>query len=259
VVALADAFVDRLEAGRAKFKVTSRASTGARVVPRPDRLETGRGGDRDPALLHPEQVAAAVDAGKHVFLAKPVAVDVPGCLKHPAEREKAQGKASFLVDFQTRAQPAFQEAAMRVHRATSAARCWTRVLPRVRRRPGAAPGLVARRGAAADVEPRPTLSGDIIVEQNIHAIDVGNWLLQGRPVKATGTSGRSVRMKYGELPGLVRRELHLPNQVAVDFSSVQFAKGFYDICARIYGAEGRWTRTMGSGSALGWTRAMTGS
>jgi len=43
------------------------------------------------------------------------------------------------------------------------------------------------------VETGPDAFGDIIREQNIHAIDVGNWLLQGRPVKATGTSGRSVR------------------------------------------------------------------
>ena len=35
------------------------------------------------------------------------------------------------------------------------------------------------------------LSGDIIVEQNIHVIDVANWFLKGHPIKASGTGGRT--------------------------------------------------------------------
>ena len=58
-----------------------------------------------------------MDAGKHVYLAKPVAVDVPGCKSILESGKKAPGeKAQLLVDFQTRAQPVFQEVATRVHR-----------------------------------------------------------------------------------------------------------------------------------------------
>ena len=116
VVALHDPFRDKLEAARDKFKVDS------------SRLYDGLDGYKgllaskldavavmNPPYYHPEQVEAAVAAGKHVFLAKPIAVDVPGCKSILASGEKAKGKLSFLVDFQTRAQPVFQEAAQRVH------------------------------------------------------------------------------------------------------------------------------------------------
>ncbi len=63
------------------------------------------------------QARAAVEAGKHVYMAKPVAVDVPGCKSILESGKKAASKnLSFLVDFQSRSQPVFQEAAQRVHR-----------------------------------------------------------------------------------------------------------------------------------------------
>ena len=121
--------------------------TGARVVavadPLPDRMAalknslrcagareyTGLGGYRElvsskldavvaesPPYFHPDHVAAAVAAGRHVFLGKPVAVDVPGCHSIAESGRQAEGRLSFLVDLQTRVRPAFQEAAARLHR-----------------------------------------------------------------------------------------------------------------------------------------------
>src|SRR5205085_8951172 len=70
-----------------------------------------------PPYFHPEQAAAAVDAGKHVYLAKPVAVDVPGCRSVAASgRMATQKKLAFRVDFQTRAMPAYQEVLSRIHK-----------------------------------------------------------------------------------------------------------------------------------------------
>ena len=253
VVALADAFHDRLETARAKFSVDpTRCYRGLEayrelVASKLDAvvLET-------PPYFRPEQAAAAVAAGKHVFLAKPVAVDVPGCRSILESGERAQGNVSFLVDFQTRAQPVFQEAAARVHRGDIGA-------PVV--------GHVYYHGSGGDPVPRPgwardearlrlwprdrVLSGDIIVEQNIHAIDMGNWYLQGHPVKATGSGGRRVRMKYGDCWDYFVVDFLYPNGVAVDFSSVQFAKGFYDICARIYGPKGTLDSHYGLGARFG--------
>ena len=240
IVAIADAFADRLETAKKSFGV-------------PDsRLYRGLSSHREllaskldavvietPPYYHPEHVEAAVSAGKHVFLAKPVAVDVPGCRSILASGEKARGKTSFLVDFQTRAQPVFREAAERVHRGDIGEPVF---------------GHVFYHGSGGDPIPRPgwsasearlrfwardrVLSGDIIVEQNIHAIDMGNWYLQGHPVKATGSGGRKVRMKYGDCWDYFVVNFLYSNGVSVDFSSAQFPKGFYDICARIYGASG---------------------
>jgi predicted dehydrogenase len=70
-----------------------------------------------PTLYHAEQAAHAVDAGKHVYMAKPVAVDVPGCKSVLASGKKAQEKRlTYWVDFQTRSRPVYQELAKRVHR-----------------------------------------------------------------------------------------------------------------------------------------------
>jgi myo-inositol 2-dehydrogenase / D-chiro-inositol 1-dehydrogenase len=240
IVAVADAFTDRLETAKKNFGVPdSRLYRGLEsyrelVASKLDAVVV-----ETPPYYHPEQVEAAVAAGKHVFLAKPVAVDVPGCQSIRASGEKAKGKSSFLVDFQTRAQPVFQEAAARVHRGD--------IGPPV-------VGHVFYHGSGGDPVPRPgwsgkearlrlwsrdrVLSGDIIVEQNIHAIDMGNWFLQGHPIKATGSGSRTVRMKYGDCWDHFVVNFLYPNAVSVDFSSVQFVKGFYDICARIYGPSG---------------------
>ena len=69
-----------------------------------------------PPYFHPEQAAAAVEAGVHVYVAKPIAVDVPGCRSIEASAKLAgEKKLCFLVDFQTRSTAFYQEAIKRVH------------------------------------------------------------------------------------------------------------------------------------------------
>ena len=253
IVALADVFHDRLETAKAKFGVdSSRCYRGLEAYR--ELLASKLDGVvvETPPYFHPEQVAAAVAAGKHVFLAKPVAVDVPGCRSIKESGERAKGKVSFLVDFQTRVQPVFQEAAARVHRGDIG-------VPAL--------GHVYYHGSGGDPVPRAgwsreearlrywsrdrVLSGDIIVEQNIHAIDVGNWFLQGHPVKASGTCARKLRLKYGDCFDTFVVAFWYPNDVLVDFSSAQFVKGFYDICARVYGSAGTVDSHYGLGPRFG--------
>ena len=67
-----------------------------------------------PPCFFPEHVKAAVDAGLHVFLAKPVAVDVPGCRRVEAAAKKAaQQQQCFLVDYQMPTDPHVIECAQR--------------------------------------------------------------------------------------------------------------------------------------------------
>ena len=67
-----------------------------------------------PPYFHPRQAKDAVEAGKHVYLAKPVAVDVPGCRTVEESGRKATEKGRcFLVDFQTRTDPFYREAVKR--------------------------------------------------------------------------------------------------------------------------------------------------
>src|SRR2546430_10158621 len=55
-----------------------------------------------PPYYHPRHLEAAIAAGKHVYLEKPVAVDVPGALKVIEIGKRAQGKLSLDVGFQDR-------------------------------------------------------------------------------------------------------------------------------------------------------------
>jgi predicted dehydrogenase len=197
-----------------------------------------------PPYFHPEQARAAVEKGKHVYVAKPVAVDVPGCKSFLETGKRAEGKVSFLVDFQTRAQPVYQEAAMRIHRGDigKPAMCQTlyyagRPAPD-KTQPGMDPGEARIMNFYMD----KVLGGDIIVEQNIHVIDVTNWFLQGHPTKATGTGGRTdwsgTRYNAGDAWDHFVITFWYPNDVQVSFSSNQLTNSFSDLCVRVFGVKG---------------------
>jgi predicted dehydrogenase len=82
------------------------------------------------------------------------------------------------------------------------------------------------------------LSGDVIVEQHIHVLDVADWYLQAPPLKAFGTGGRKARVDVGDCWDHFLVTYWYPGGVKVDFSSNQFVKGFHDMCIRVYGTAG---------------------
>jgi predicted dehydrogenase len=82
------------------------------------------------------------------------------------------------------------------------------------------------------------LSGDIIVEQNIHVIDVANWFLGGHPSKAYGTGGRKARVDVGDCWDHFVVTFWYDDDVLVDFSSGQYLHGYNDLCVRVYGSKG---------------------
>lgn len=241
LVALADALPDRLETARETLKAAS--ST---------KLYQGLNGYQElvaskldvvviesPPYCHPEQAAAAIQAGKHVYMAKPVAVDVAGCKSVIASGMKAKSQFSFFVDFQFRAREVFRDLAERVHRGDIGSPVVGHVYyhtGRLKRKdtPGDSAAVARLRNWVFD----KALSGDIIVEQNVHALDAGNWLLNAHPLKAFGTGGRKARVDVGDCWDHFVVTYWYPDDVKVDFSSTQCIKGYDDICARIYGSEG---------------------
>jgi myo-inositol 2-dehydrogenase / D-chiro-inositol 1-dehydrogenase len=240
VVALHDPFQDRLEAARQTLKSDSaRLYKGLRAYEELVASKLDAVAIVSPPYFHPEQVAAAIAAGKHVYLAKPMAVDVPGCRSILASGEKARGRLSFWVDFQFRAKPVFQEMIARIRRGDIGVPVvghfyyHTGRLPR-KDKPGTPEGEARLRNWVFD----KVLSGDIIVEQNIHSLDAGQWMLGTRPVKACGTGGRKVRVDVGDCWDHFVVTFWYPDDVKVDFSSSQCIKGYNDICARVYGSLG---------------------
>ena len=238
IVALHDYFADRVNhAGEMLDVPAERRFTGLDGYKELLASDIDAVAIESPPYFHPEQAAAAVAAGKHVYLAKPVAVDVWGCNTITETGEAAKGKVSFLVDFQTRADPLFQEAAKRVHEGMIGKPVTGQFFYYCGRLgKQAEPGTeVARlRNWVFD----QALSGDIIVEQNIHVLDVANWYLQGHPVKAYGAGGRKARVDVGNCWDHFVVAYTYPDDVRADFSSGQFTYGFDDLCMRLFCAEG---------------------
>src|SRR5450759_2530689 len=104
-VACADYFQDKADAVGNTYKIdASRRYTGLSGYKRLLEGKLDAVVIETPPYFHPIHAAAAVDAGKHVYLAKPIAVDAPGCQTIAAAGQRATAKKQvFLVDFQTRA------------------------------------------------------------------------------------------------------------------------------------------------------------
>ena len=81
------------------------------------------------------------------------------------------------------------------------------------------------------------LSGDVITEQNIHAIDVACWMLDAEPLRAYGTGGRA-REFIGNCRDHFAVIFYYPNDLVVSFNSHQSGFGYDDIMCRVYGLKG---------------------
>ena len=149
-----------------------------------------------PPWFRPQHFEAAVGARKHVFMEKPMAVDPVGTRSVMASAKKAEGIGLTVVTgTQRRHQADYLETFKRVTRGAigevvSANVYWNGVVPWFRQR---------QRGWS-DVEYMLRdwvnwiwASGDHIVEQHVHNIDVANWFMAGHPIKAVGFGGRHRR------------------------------------------------------------------
>ncbi|MCR4414935.1 MAG: Gfo/Idh/MocA family oxidoreductase [Thermoguttaceae bacterium] len=138
--------------------------------------------------FHAEHGPAAIEAGCHVFAAKPVAIDVPGALKVQAAGKLAtQKKLCYLVDYQMPTDPVNIEVVKRV-RAGALGRLM-HIDSIGFSLPWAEPAGVKtiedrlRQGRWLSTI---ALSGDVITENTIHSINAVLWLVGQRPVRAVG-------------------------------------------------------------------------
>src|SRR5712672_144539 len=220
VVALADLFRDQLDNAHANFDKLQQpkgfaAIDASQLFLGPDAYQQiAHSKEVDaivvatPPYYHPQHLEAVVAAGKHVYLEKPVAVDVPGALRVMEIGKRAGGKLSLDVGFQIRDCPPFVELVRRIHAGAlgnivcGEAHYLTGYIERPAW-PNASPVEKRLRNWVYD----RALSGDIIVEQNIHVIDIGNgwtarsagfrwrrvWKLQ-RAVPLSGQRGRDIQL-----------------------------------------------------------------
>lgn len=204
LVAMADAFKDSLEASLSSIK---RACAGRVDVPESrqfiglDSYQKAIDSDANMVLLcsppgfRPMHFEAAVKAGKHVFMEKPLATDAPGVRRIMAANNDAKKKSlAVAVGHHLRHDAKHREIIGRID-------------------DGAIGKLKYLRSFFNDsgiwVRPRQSgqsemqyqvrnwyhftwLSGDHIVEQAVHECDISNWIAKAHPVEAQGMGGRQV-------------------------------------------------------------------
>ena len=223
LVAMADAFEDRVEDSYKTLTATERedwmggnVDLNARIDVPVERRFSGFDAYRQvlplvdvvilatPPGFRPIHFEAAVEAGKQIFMEKPVATDAPGIrtVLAAAERAKAK-KLNVVVGLQRHYQTVYREWVDRLH----AGMIGDLVLGRVYWNSS---GVWVRPRESGQTEMEYQMRnwyhfnwicGDHIVEQHIHNIDVGNWVMRGHPVRAQGQGGRLVRdgLDHGEI------------------------------------------------------------
>lgn len=254
LVALADLFQDQLAKAKQRFDKVAESKGYAGVAqtfvgPRAcqqivESKEVDAVVIATPAYFHPEHLAAAVAAGKHVYLEKPVAVDVAGTRRVLEAGRKAEKRLSLDVGFQIRSAPPFVELVKRIHAGAlgeivAGEAHYFAGAPEQREWPGASGQTLRLRNWIQD----RVLSGDIIVEQNIHALDICNWALQAHPLRAVGRGGRNGRAGVAAWAGddcysHFDVVFQYPHDVHVSFSSTQFGKGPFEVSEHFFGTRG---------------------
>ncbi len=254
VVALADIFDDQLQKGKATFDgiASSLGYSG------PDKSLLFRGphafeqlaASKDvdaiqistPPFFHIQHLEAAVHGGKHAYCEKPVGVDIAQTKRALEIAQKAEGKVSVDVGFQIRSAPPFAELVKRIHEGALGkivsidAHYYAPAITYPERPAGLSHDEFRLRNWNWDL----TLSGDIIVEQDIHVVDICNWVLQSHPISAYATGSRAVLEHPGNNFDNYQVVFTYPNDVHVTLAAKQYGdtKDF-DVSEAVYGAEGR--------------------
>ncbi|MBK7907972.1 MAG: Gfo/Idh/MocA family oxidoreductase [Gemmatimonadetes bacterium] len=219
ITALGDLFPDRMADARRGFDKTATESarfaaaykvTDDKVFTGWDAYEKVLATDCDlvilasPPAFRAMHLTAAVNAGKHIFAEKPVCVDVATAIQAYAAADLARQKGlGYVAGTQRRHDPRYADVIKRVHDGAIG----EVITGQVYWNQG---GLWshARKPEWTDTEFHlrnwlyyTWASGDHIVEQHVHNLDVANWVMGAHPVKATAMGGRQTRTDavYGHI------------------------------------------------------------
>src|SRR5262245_55356782 len=261
ITALADMFEDRVLSTRANFDKKAEEKGYAKISdsnlfkgPKAyERLLQSKDVDlvliTSPPYFHPEHLEATVNAGKHVYCEKPVATDVQGCQRVIAAGKKAQGKVSLHIGFQKRFDEGYRGMIQRIHAneigdiILGQTFYYTNDLDRKNKH-----GMSELEARIRNWVFDRALSGDILVEQNIHILDIVNWAMKSHPIKAAGITGRTLRKQVDGIPPEFLSNDHFivtytypsaGGDVHISFNSNQFKnKGYRQQGERFFGTKG---------------------
>jgi predicted dehydrogenase len=193
-----------------------------------------------PVFLHAEHFEAAVKAGKHIYIEKPASADVEGCKRIMRAADAADRKLHITFGFQRRHGQVYKKAKQLAD---------TGAIGPIRL--GHA-HFIKSGGADGEKSPVPktemekiaawgawrNLSGDLIVENNVHSIDVLNWFLGGRPKSAIGSGGSTVP-KRGDMRDHNFVAFEYDNGIQGQLSGTTLAPdGYRDVVEQFFGEKG---------------------
>ncbi len=245
IVALADAFEDRLQGLKNKFNVqNNRCFVGLDAYKKVLAID-----EIDMVILatppgfRPVQYTAAIEAGKNVFMEKPVAV-CPAGIKMVIEASKKakEKKLAVVAGTQRRHEPKYVETMKRIHDGAIgdivSAQCYWNM---------GALWVKEKQANQSDIEWQirnwlyfTWLSGDHITEQHVHNIDVINWAFDAYPEQVWGVGGRQWRTdpKFGHIFDHFGVEFYYPGDVRTISMCRQIAKTSNRVSERVVGTKG---------------------
>ncbi len=252
IVALADLFEDRLEKCRGELtKLGIDIDEGScftgfdayqKVL---DREDVNYVILATPPHFRPQHLKAAAEAGKHAFIEKPAAVDVPGVKTiMEAGRIAKEKKVGIVAGTQRRHMENYQETIRRIQDGALGdliyGKCYWN---------GGQIWVVDRQPGWSDLEWQlrnwnyfTWLSGDHIVEQHVHNLDIMNWVLGAHPIRAvSGLGGRQVRVgeRHGQIFDHFAVEFEYPNGVTMFSQSRQINGCLNKVEEEVIGTTGR--------------------
>lgn len=202
----------------------------------------------NPPFFRPAQFRAAVDAGKHVFVEKPIAVDPVGVRAFIETAELAKEKGLTVVaGTQMRRARHIMACVDHIHNGGigelvggQIVRCGDGMLE-----------WGAYKEKPADMSEMEWqirrwlfmtwLSGDFVVEMHVHDLDILNWAMGAPPVQCLGFGGRTVRTApaYGNAYDLFTAELEYPGGVRIEYIGSQIDKAATRLDHRFVGTKGK--------------------
>ena len=193
-----------------------------------------------PVFLHPEHFEAAIEARKHIYCEKPAGADVAGVKQLVRAAKRADASKVIQFGFQQRFSPEYlaardilrsgQLGELLLMRSDwmlggAALRAFQSPYPAEEQR-------IRHWGAFRET------SGDFIVEQDCHGLDILNWFAKSHPLKATGAGGRKKRA-FGDNLDHLNVTFEYPDGLRGFLAATQLAvKHYWDVKEQFFGTEG---------------------